>query len=38
VIQECIANLAGTTSYPVLATQALPTQETGSPTRPSGVC
>ncbi|HEY1470492.1 MAG TPA: alkaline phosphatase family protein [Candidatus Acidoferrum sp.] len=38
VIQECVANLAGTTSYPVPATQVLPTQETGSPTRPSGVC
>jgi phospholipase C len=38
VIQQCVANLAGTTSPPVPATQALPTQETGSPTRPSGVC
>jgi phospholipase C len=38
VIQQCIANLAGTTSYPVPATQALPPQEAGTPTRPSGVC
>jgi phospholipase C len=38
VIQQCAANLAGTTSYRVPATQALPAQETGSPTRPSGVC
>jgi phospholipase C len=38
VIQQCVANLAGTTSYPVPATQALPVQESGSPVRPSGVC
>jgi phospholipase C len=38
VIQQCVANLAGTTSYPVPATQAQPAQEPGSPTRPSSVC
>ena len=38
VIQECIANLAGTTPYPVPTTQTMPTQESGSPTRPSGTC
>ena len=38
VIQQCVANLAGATTYPVPATQALPAQETGSPSRPSGVC
>jgi len=38
VIQECVAHLAGTTAYPVPATQALPTQEAGTPTRPSGPC
>jgi phospholipase C len=38
LIQQCVANLAGTTPYTVPATQALPTQESGSATRPSGVC
>ena len=38
VIQECIANLAGTTPYTVPTTQTMPTQESGSPTRPSGTC
>jgi phospholipase C len=38
VIQECIANLAGTTPYTVPSTQTLPAQEPGTPTRPSGVC
>ena len=38
VIQRCATNLAGMTSYRVPATQVLPAQETGSPTRPSGVC
>ncbi|HEY2119405.1 MAG TPA: alkaline phosphatase family protein [Candidatus Acidoferrum sp.] len=38
VIQQCIANLAGTTPYPVPTTQTLPTQESGSPVRPSSVC
>jgi len=38
VIQECVANLAGTTAYPVPATQAMPTQEAGTATRPSGPC
>jgi phospholipase C len=37
-IQECINNLAGTTPFTVPSTQQLPTQESGSPTRPSGPC
>ena len=37
-IQQCAANLAGTTPYTVPSTQTLPTQESGTPTRPSGVC
>jgi phospholipase C len=38
IIQQCAANLAGTTSYTVPSTQTLPTQESGSAIRPSGVC
>jgi phospholipase C len=38
IIQQCAANLAGTTPYPVPSTQALPTQESGIATRPSGTC
>src|SRR5579863_1787367 len=38
VIQQCAATLAGTTPYVVPNPQALPTQESGTPTRPSGVC
>jgi len=38
IIQQCAANLAGTTSYTVPSTQAVPTQESGTATRPSGVC
>jgi phospholipase C len=37
-IQQCAANLAGTTPYTVPSTQALPTQEAGTAMRPSGVC
>ncbi|MCU1304145.1 MAG: Phospholipase [Candidatus Sulfotelmatobacter sp.] len=37
-ISQCAANLAGTTPYMVPSTQTLPTQESGTPTRPSGVC
>ena len=37
-IQQCVANLDGTTSYAVPSTQAIPSQETGTATRPSGVC
>src|ERR1700686_3598022 len=37
-IQQCIANLAGTTPYTVPTTQTLPTQEAGTAIRPSGVC
>jgi phospholipase C len=37
-IQQCASNLAGTTSYTVPSTQTVPTQESGTATRPSGVC
>jgi phospholipase C len=37
-IQQCAANLAGTTPYTVPNTQTLPTQESGTATRPNGVC
>ncbi len=38
IIQECSANLAGTTMYSVPTSQAMPTQESGSAPKPSGVC
>src|ERR1700730_12707365 len=38
LIQQCLTNLAGFTPYTVPSTQTLPTQESGAPTRPSGVC
>jgi phospholipase C len=38
VIQECIANLGGTIPYTVPSTQTVPTQESGTATRPSGMC
>jgi phospholipase C len=37
-ISECIANLAGTTPYPVPNPQTLPSQEAGTARRPSGFC
>src|SRR6202171_5819659 len=37
-IPQCEANLAGTTPYTAPSTQTLPTQESGTATRPSGVC
>jgi phospholipase C len=37
-IQQCAANLAGTTPYTVPNTQTLPTQESGTAIRPNGVC
>src|SRR6202008_4287361 len=37
-IEQCAANLAGTTSYTVPTTQTVPTQEAGTGTRPSGMC
>jgi phospholipase C len=37
-IQECINNLAGETPFNVPTTQQQPTQESGSPSRPSGPC
>src|ERR1700726_1777861 len=38
IIQECTANLAGTTPYVVPSPQAAPGQETGTAPKPSGVC
>src|SRR6201993_4709466 len=38
VILQCLANLAGTTPYTVPSIQTLPTQESGTALRPSGVC
>jgi phospholipase C len=38
IIQQCTANLAGTTPYPVPSAQMLPTQEPGSASKPSGTC
>jgi phospholipase C len=37
-ILQCVADLAGTTPFIVPATQTLPTQESGTPSRPSGTC
>jgi len=37
-IQQCVANLAGTTPFPVPNPQTMPTQEPGTATRPSGLC
>jgi phospholipase C len=37
-IQQCVANLAGTTPYPVPNPQSLPTQESGTAPKPSGQC
>jgi phospholipase C len=38
VLQQCAATLAGTLPYPVPNPQGLPTQESGTPRRPSGKC
>jgi len=38
IIQECRANLAGTTVYPVPSQQIMPSQEAGAARRPSGKC
>jgi len=38
VIQQCAANLAGTTPYNVPNPQTLPTQESGTAPKPSGPC
>jgi phospholipase C len=38
IIQQCTANLAGTTPYPVPNPQSLPTQESGTAPKPSGQC
>jgi phospholipase C len=37
-ISACVTNLSGTTSASVPTSQSLPAQESGGPTRPSGVC
>jgi phospholipase C len=37
-LQQCAANLAGQTPYAVPNPQALPAQEQGSATHPSGPC
>jgi phospholipase C len=37
-ITQCVANLAGTTPYPVPNSQSLPTQESGTAPKPSGPC
>ena len=38
IIQECVANLAGTTPFTVPNTQSSPMQEAGTASRPSGKC
>jgi phospholipase C len=38
VISQCAVDLAGTTPFIVPATQTLPIQESGTPSRPSGTC
>jgi phospholipase C len=38
MIQECVNDLAGETPFNLPTTQQQPTQESGSPTRPSGPC
>jgi phospholipase C len=38
VITECASNLAGFAGYTLPSTQTMPTQEAGSPGRPSGKC
>ena len=37
-ISACVASLAGATSISISNPQSLPTQESGGPTRPNGVC
>jgi len=37
-ILQCAANLAGTTPYTVPSVQTIPAQESGTATRPSGMC
>src|ERR1700757_4778398 len=37
-ISQCVADLAGFVPYAVPATQTLPNQESGTPSRPSGTC
>ena len=38
IIQQCSANLVGTTAYPLPNPQSLPSQEVGTAHRPSGRC
>ncbi|XBH11712.1 alkaline phosphatase family protein [Edaphobacter paludis] len=37
-INGCLASLASTTPYPIPNPQIIPTQETGTAARPSGLC
>jgi phospholipase C len=37
-IQQCVSSLAGTASYTVPSPQVLPTQESGTGAKPSGMC
>jgi len=38
IITQCTNNLAGFTGFTLPTPQVMPTQETGSPVRPSGKC
>jgi phospholipase C len=38
IITECANNLAGFAGYTLPSAQTMPTQEPGSPIRPSGKC
>src|SRR5579863_6562579 len=38
ILSECESNLAGFSPYPLPTPQTMPTQETGSAAKPSGVC
>ena len=38
IVAECTADKAGITPYAIPNPQGMPTQESGSPTRPSGTC
>lgn len=38
ILTQCANNLAGFTAYPLPTPQAMPAQETGAPSRPSGTC
>ena len=38
ILSECVANLAGTEPFQLPNPQLMPTQESGTPTHPSGTC